>query len=87
MEYIKSIELTVRNLQFKNENLRTESVKSIEKIKEMNRIINFEKVNLESSKEDNINKMVSKITDLERKVIYYQNLDTNNNHNKIPNNI
>jgi hypothetical protein len=36
----------------------------------MNRIINFEKVNLESSKNDNLNKMQDKINDLEKKLKY-----------------
>jgi len=39
----------------------------------MNRIINFEKVNLESSKNDNLNKMQDKINDLEKKLKYQNN--------------
>lgn len=72
--------MTVRKLQIENDSLRTESSKGIDKIKEMNRILNFERVNLESSKEDNMSKMQDKVEDLEKKLKMQQNqlMGTNN---------
>lgn len=69
--------MSVRKLKIENESLRVESTKSMEKIKEMNRIINFEKVNLESSKEDNLLKMQEKVKELESKLKNYQIMQNN----------
>lgn len=68
--------MNVRKLQIENETLRTEQSKSMDKIKEMNRILNFEKVNLESSKQNNMNKMQDKVEELERKLKMQQNHNT-----------
>jgi len=66
--------MQVRKLQIENETLRTESTKSMDKIKDMNRILNFERVNLESSKQNNMSKMQDKVEELERKLKMQKNI-------------